>query len=48
LGVNWYLNRNIRLMVDDNITTVKRGTLAAPTNQSQNLNVLGVRLQFAN
>jgi phosphate-selective porin OprO/OprP len=48
LGVNWYLNRNIRLMVDDNITRVKRGTLAAPTNQSQNLNVLGVRLQFAN
>jgi phosphate-selective porin OprO/OprP len=48
LGVNWYLNRNIRLMIDDNITRVKRGTLAAPTNQSQNLNVLGVRLQFAN
>ena len=48
LGVNWYINRNVRLMIDDNIVTVKRGTLAAPTNQNQNLNIIGARLQFAN
>ena len=48
LGVNWYLNRNVRLMIDDNIIKVKKGTAAIPNRDGQNLNVLGVRLQFAN
>ena len=48
LGVNWYLNRNVRLMIDDNIITVKKGTAAIPNRDGQSLNVVGVRLQFAN
>ena len=48
LGLNWYMNRNVRLMIDDNIVQVKKGSLAIPTRDSQNLNIVGVRLQFAN
>ena len=48
LGLNWYMNRNVRLMIDDNIVMVKKGSLAIPTRDSQNLNIVGVRLQFAN
>jgi hypothetical protein len=35
-------------MIDDNIIKVKKGTAAIPNRDGQNLNVLGVRLQFAN
>ena len=42
------MNRNVRLMIDDNIVMVKKGSLAIPTRDSQNLNIVGVRLQFAN
>jgi len=48
LGVNWYLNRNVRLMLDDNIVSVKKGVAANLTRDSQDLNILGLRLQFAN
>jgi phosphate-selective porin OprO/OprP len=48
LGINWYLNRNVRLMIDDNIVKVKKGTAAIPNRDGQNLNIVGVRLQFAN
>jgi phosphate-selective porin OprO/OprP len=48
LGVNWYLNRNVRLMMDDNIVTVKKGTAAIPNRDGQSMNIVGVRLQFAN
>jgi phosphate-selective porin OprO/OprP len=48
LGVNWYLNRNIRLMVDDNIIKVSKGIATNLSRDSQNINALGVRLQFAN
>lgn len=48
LGVNWYLNRNLKLQLNDMIVSVKRGSLTAPTNQNQDLNILGVRLAFAN
>ena len=47
-GVNWYLNRNVRLMMDDTIVKVKKGTAAIPNRDGQNLNIVGVRLQFAN
>ena len=30
LGVNWYLNRNVRVMLDDNIVTVNKGIAAHP------------------
>ncbi|HVV28245.1 MAG TPA: porin [Rhizomicrobium sp.] len=48
LGINWYLNRNIRLMLDDNIIHVKKGTAALPDRDSQDINVLGLRVQYAN
>lgn len=48
LGLNWYLNRNVRVMIDDNIITVKKGTAAIPNRDGQDINVIGVRLQFAN
>lgn len=48
LGVNWYMNRNVRLMIDDNIVKVKKGTAAIPNRDGQNLNIIGARLQFAN
>src|SRR5262249_37822821 len=49
LGLNWYLNRNVRVMIDDNIIQVRGGTgVAALHSHDQDINVLGVRLQFAN
>jgi phosphate-selective porin OprO/OprP len=48
LGLNWYLNRNVRVMIDDNIIKVKKGTAALPNRDGQDINVVGVRLQFAN
>lgn len=48
IGLNWYLNRDIRVMIDDNIVSVKKGTLAIPNRDGQDLNIVGVRLQFAN
>jgi len=48
IAVNWYLNRDVRLMLDDNIVNVKKGTLAIPNRDGQDINIVGVRLQFAN
>jgi phosphate-selective porin OprO/OprP len=48
LGINWYLNRNIRIMFDDNIVRVSKGTAALPDRDSQDLNILGLRFQYAN
>jgi phosphate-selective porin OprO/OprP len=48
LGINWYLNRNVRVMLDDNIVTVKKGTATIPNRDGQDINILGMRLQFAN
>lgn len=51
LGINWYLNRNVKLQVNDMIVKVKKSSstaLANLNNQSQDLNILGVRLAFAN
>jgi phosphate-selective porin OprO/OprP len=51
LGINWYLNRNVKFQVNDMIVNVKRSSntaLANYNNMSQNLNILGVRLAFAN
>jgi phosphate-selective porin OprO/OprP len=48
LGLNWYLNRNVRLMMDDLIVKVEKGTAAIPNRDGQDLNIVGLRLQFAN
>ena len=51
LGVNWYLNRNVKLQVNDMIVKVKRSSNTSLTNynnMSQDLNILGVRVAFAN
>ena len=48
LGVNWYLNRNIRIMLDDNIVSVSKGTTTLPDRDSQDFNVVALRFQYAN
>lgn len=48
LGLNWYLNRNIRVMLDDNIIQLSKGTAALPDRDSQDINVIGMRIQYAN
>ena len=49
LGLNWYMNRNVKLQINDMIVKLKRGSSAAtPNSMSQDLNILGVRLAFAN
>jgi phosphate-selective porin OprO/OprP len=48
LGVNWYLNRNVRVILDDNIVRISKGTAALPDRDSQDFNVVGLRVQFAN
>lgn len=48
LGINWYLNRNIRVMLDDNIIQLSKGVAANLDRDSQDLNVIGMRVQYAN
>ena len=48
LGVNWYLNRNVRVMLDDNIVRISKGTAALPDRDSQDFNVVGLRVQYSN
>ena len=49
IGLNWYLNKDIRLMLDDLIVNVhKRSGAGSSTNVGQSFNVIAVRLQFAN
>jgi phosphate-selective porin OprO/OprP len=48
LGLNWYLNRTVRVMIDDNIVSVKKGTATIANRDGQDFNEFGIRLQFAN
>ncbi|HJT42470.1 MAG TPA: porin [Rhizomicrobium sp.] len=48
IGINWYMNRNVKLQVHNSFVKVDKGTAALPTRDSQDLNIVGVRLQFAN
>lgn len=49
-GVNWYLNQNIKVQIDDSFVNVDKLSAALPAgiDIGQNLNILGVRLQFSN
>lgn len=51
LGLNWYLNNNVRLVLNDMIVKVDRqtavGVVAGDGSQrGQDLNILGLRMQF--
>jgi phosphate-selective porin OprO/OprP len=49
LGLNWYLNNNIKLQVNDGIVHVDKLDVPGGTTQvGQNFNELAVRLQFTN
>ena len=47
-GVNWYLNRNVKFQLNDNIVSVDKLTGPAGTQRGQDLNILGLRMQFTN
>jgi len=48
-GVNWYLNNNVKLQVNNLVVNVERSSGAGLTNNylGQNMNVIAGRLQFA-
>jgi phosphate-selective porin OprO/OprP len=49
VGMNWYLNQNIKLQVNDAWVKVDKLASAGSVVQvGQNLNILGVRMQFTN
>ena len=48
LALNWYLNRNVRVMMDDMIVNVHKGIATNLNRDGQNMNIFGMRLQFAN
>jgi phosphate-selective porin OprO/OprP len=48
VALNWYLNRNIRLMLDDNIVHVNKGVIGNLHRDDQDLNIVAIRVQFAN
>lgn len=47
IGINWYLNRNVRLMTHFSRVSVKRGVAGNPGRDSQDFNVVATRLQFS-
>jgi len=49
VGLNWYMNQNIKLQVNDAWVDVNKLASAGSVVQvGQNLNILGMRLQFTN
>jgi phosphate-selective porin OprO/OprP len=48
LGLNWYPNRNIKIALQDNIVSVKKGVIGHPGRDSQDLNIIGIRFQYSN
>jgi phosphate-selective porin OprO/OprP len=48
VALNWYLNRNVRLMLDDNIVHVDKGVFGNIHRDRQDINIVGLRVQFAN
>jgi len=48
LGINWYPNRNIKIALQDNIVSVKKGVIGNPGRDSQDFNIIGIRVQYSN
>ncbi len=48
IGMNWYLNQNVKLQVNDMFVHVDKLVAAGGIQIGQNLNILGARLQFSN
>ena len=48
LGLNWYFNRNVKLQLDDMVVSVKKGIATNLSRDSQDLNVVALRMAFAN
>ena len=51
IGLNWYLNNNVKLQFNDLVTSVKKYSAVShvlANNASQDFNTVGVRLQFTN
>ena len=51
IGLNWYLNNNVKLQLNDLVTSVDRYTSTThdlPHKASQDFNTVGIRLQFTN
>ena len=48
IGVNWYLNNNVRIMVNDIIGNIEKRSATGVSNNlsGQNLNIVAARLQF--
>lgn len=47
VGLNWYLNRNVKFQTHFSWVSVEKGTLAIQSRDNQDFNVLMTRLQFA-
>lgn len=48
VGLNWYLNNEVKLQFHDSIVHVNKTALASTTQIGQDLNIVGIRLQFSN
>ncbi|MDR3528806.1 MAG: porin [Rhizomicrobium sp.] len=49
LGLNWYLNNEVKIQLHDSIVHVNKLNAAAGVTQiGQDLNIVGIRLQFSN
>jgi phosphate-selective porin OprO/OprP len=51
IGLNWYLNNNVKLQLNDLITSVDKFSSVShilANKGSQDLNTVGIRLQFSN
>ena len=47
VGLNWYLNRNVRVMTHFSWVSVEKGVAGNLSRDSQDFNVLATRLQFS-
>jgi phosphate-selective porin OprO/OprP len=51
VGMNWYLNNNVKIVLNDMIVKVDKYSAVShvlANNASQDMNIVGIRLQFSN